>query len=335
MIPTTRTTGRFLGIGIVAAALGGAALVLHPATAGQALAAFDSVVICNGSSPCDGGTNQGIGAGVKGISLRGNGIAGQTNAVSTSQFNGHTGVYGLDASRSGAFDSGVLGISTNGFGVVGTSTNNNGTEGFSRCSICSGVYGETDNGGFGVAGRSATFGGIGVVGDGGPSGIGVQGKVGTVNAGLPVIEGLDGNFTTVFEVDDGGNIHITGDLFSTGLRPRVGTKHVASYTPRASVPTIEDAGEATLRDGSAYVALDSAFASVIDDRYVVFITPEGDNGGLYVTGRTLHGFQVREARGGHSSVSFAYRILAHPYGQASKRLPSVDIVRHRYPPVHG
>jgi hypothetical protein len=335
MIPTTRAKARFLGIGIAAAVLGGTALALHPATAGQALAAFNSVVICNGFQPCDGGQNQGNGAGVKGLSLRGNGVAGQTNAVSTSQFNGHTGVYGVDNSSSGAYDSGVLGVSINGFGVVGTSTNNNGTEGFSRCSICSGLYGENDNSGFGVAGRTAISGGIGVVGDGGPSGIGVQGKVATVNAGLPILEGLDGNFTPVFIADDGGNVHITGDLFSTGLRPRAGTKHVASYTPHTSVPTIEDFGEATLRDGKASVALDPSFANLIDDRYVVFITPEGDNAGLYVSGRTLRGFEVHEARGGRSTVSFAYRILAHPYGNNGKRLPTVKVVRHPYPPIHG
>jgi hypothetical protein len=335
MISTTRATARYLGFGIVAAALGGAALALHPAFAGQALAAFNSVVICNGSQPCNGGTNQGIGAGVKGISLRGNGVAGQTN-VANSRGNGHAGIYGLDASTVGNFNSGVLGLSRNGFGVVGQSSNNNGTEGFTSCSICSGVYGESDNASFGVAGRSAVGGGIGVVGDGGPSGIGMQARVGTVASGTDVIEGLDGNFTTVFRLDDLGNIHITGDVIPDG-HARTGAKHVGSYSSRSSVPTIEDFGEATLRNGGAYVALDSSFANVIDGRssYVVFLTPEGDNDGLYVTGRTLRGFEVHEARGGHSTLSFAYRILARPYGDNARRLPVVEGVRHSYPRLHG
>lgn len=53
----------------------------------------------------------------------------------------------------------------------------------------------------------------------------------------------------------------------------------------------------------------------------MFVTPEGPNAGLYVTGKTAAGFTVRENPGGHSSIGFAYRIVATPAGAARGRLP--------------
>ncbi|MBD5656507.1 MAG: hypothetical protein IAI50_15195, partial [Candidatus Eremiobacteraeota bacterium] len=63
-------------------------------------------------------------------------------------------------------------------------------------------------------------------------------------------------------------------------------------------------------------------ADTIDRRiaYHVFVTPEGDCNGLYVTQKTPNGFAVRELRGGHSSLSFEYRIVAKPLGEDGVRL---------------
>jgi hypothetical protein len=86
---------------------------------------------------------------------------------------------------------------------------------------------------------------------------------------------------------------------------------------------MEDFGEAQLVDGQSYVRLDAAFANVIDGHssYLVFITPEGDSHGLYVTEKSSAGFAVRENEGGHATIAFSYRIVAKPYGDASPRLP--------------
>jgi hypothetical protein len=86
---------------------------------------------------------------------------------------------------------------------------------------------------------------------------------------------------------------------------------------------MEDVGEAQLVNGQAVVPLERTFASTIDTSrpYLVFITPEGDSRGLYVSTRSLAGFVVRESMNGHSNVAFQYRIVAHPYEDASARLP--------------
>jgi hypothetical protein len=84
-------------------------------------------------------------------------------------------------------------------------------------------------------------------------------------------------------------------------------------------------GEGRLVNGAARVQLDPAFAGAIAQQpnYLVFITPEGDTRGLYVTGKSLTGFEVRESQGGRATVDFSYRAVAHPYGDASPRLPVV------------
>jgi hypothetical protein len=90
-----------------------------------------------------------------------------------------------------------------------------------------------------------------------------------------------------------------------------------------SQPTREDYGEAQLANGQAYVRLDPAFANIIDHRagYLVFLTPEGPSQGLYVTGKSIAGFFVRENPGGHATIGFQYRIVAKPYGVKAQRLP--------------
>lgn len=104
---------------------------------------------------------------------------------------------------------------------------------------------------------------------------------------------------------------------------------VVSYVATQSLPTIDDFGESALENGSAYVRLDQAFANVIDQsaNYLVFITPEGDSHGLYVTQKTVKGFAVRESMGGQSSIAFSYRIVAKPLGSRDPRLPMVDMPR--------
>jgi hypothetical protein len=93
------------------------------------------------------------------------------------------------------------------------------------------------------------------------------------------------------------------------------------------MPSIDDFGEAQLVSGHAYVRLSADFANVIDKNvnYLVFITPEGDSRGVYVTDKTQVGFTVKENQGGHSSLAFSYRIVAKPYGVNKPRLPMESI----------
>jgi hypothetical protein len=359
---------------------------------------------CTSSSPCIEYDNNGSGPGIRGISLGGNGLAGATNFNSTSSTNAREGLIGNDISTSGSFNAGVRGLSvrgvgvagqsTNNAGVQGNSTNNNGVFGDSQSGAASGVYGQNDGGGYGVAGRvTKNFSLAAILADAGSTGasaleadsqngIGVFATTGSASeAVLPfesavialdkstggligvdaisnqgtalvatsagpqvafqveavgagnLMVGVNNSSQIVMRLDGAGNMH--AHSFTADLTATTGQKLV-SYTPRASEPTIEDFGEAQLSNGSAYVRLEPRFASTMARglSYLVFITPEGDNRGLYVTQKTPAGFAVRECQGGHSMLAFSYRIVAKPFGSHEARLPVVELPKLRTIPPY-
>jgi hypothetical protein len=368
---------------------------------------------CSSTSPCLTETNSKSGAGVKGISNGGNGSVGQTKFNSTSPSNGAAGVFGQDVSTSGAFDSGVLGTSTNGIGVQGKSVNGYGVvavsanqsalfvenTGFSdgiqsialhndgtnsstqNASLTfgvgrSGMWGHddsTDGGhlnagvagsstnGIGVSGSSTNYVGVNAVGGGSVTqdfpALSVVGNAGnhalitacgsgSVNPcdafdAKFIVDGI-GDVITHASIDADGNVDIRGQYQINGSCV-LGCAHsrntgsgtaVTRYVPTASVPSVEDYGEAQLVNGQATVHLGADFANVIDRgaTYLVFITPEGDTNGVYVTQKTSGGFEVRENHGGHSSAAFQYRIVAKPYGATGSRLPMVNTRVHGFAP---
>jgi hypothetical protein len=76
---------------------------------------------------------------------------------------------------------------------------------------------------------------------------------------------------------------------------------------------------------AATINLDAAFAETVNTSagYHVFLTPNGDCTGLYVSQKSLSSFEVRELGGGASSIAFEYRIVAHRKGQEGIRMPDV------------
>jgi hypothetical protein len=77
---------------------------------------------------------------------------------------------------------------------------------------------------------------------------------------------------------------------------------------------IEDFGTRQLVDGKAEVRLDPDFAAVVQtDAYHVFLTGHDEQAdALVVTSRGAGGFTVTERRGGTSSGTFSYRVVARP-----------------------
>jgi hypothetical protein len=144
-----------------------------------------------------------------------------------------------------------------------------------------------------------------------------------------------GNF---FSVDYNGDVSAAQLTTTKGTYVRTtgssGTTRM-SYSARTTTPVMEDFGEAQLVDGHGYVKLDAALSDVIDERntYFVFITPEGDSNGLYVSQKTPAGFTVREQRAGHSTLAFQYRILAKPVDDDSTRLALAPPAPH-HDPLH-
>jgi hypothetical protein len=155
-----------------------------------------------------------------------------------------------------------------------------------------------------------------------------------------MMSAFDSSGTALMQLNNNGDLLIYGTLIQ-GLDCSAGcldgkrrVRSVSGYAALESEPTIEDNGEQTLVNGVARVSLDPKFANVIDASrpYIVTVTPEGDCNGLYVTGRSIHGFVVRELRGGTSNVGFGYRIVANQYGTNATRLPMSDVRRMRRQP---
>jgi hypothetical protein len=158
-------------------------------------------------------------------------------------------------------------------------------------------------------------------------------QAGTAGTDHDALELYDTNGYDKTRITDAGNIYAAGHIFTSGscsngcMVNDKQVRRVAEYTPAEAEPTVEDNGEANLNNGRADVVLDPKFANVIERNsdYLVTVTPEGDCRGLYVANRTMNGFTVRELQEGHTNVGFAYRIVAHRFGDHAERLPMMAV----------
>jgi hypothetical protein len=280
------------------------------------------------------------------ITNDGNGVEGETSG--TIDFN--SGVVGVASATSGV-TYGVNGVNnaTNFFaaGVEGdsfaTSGPTLGTVGTTASPTGTGVWG------FGFApsntGKGIGCCPVGVWGDTGSNGGGAAGLVGTADdgQGLYLENNSPSGHPTAFMKQDasgkfalfagGGNnlnsctIDTNGALFCPGGTSAValvdsGQRQVALYGVQSPQSWFEDFGSGSLQSGATAVTLDRTFAQTVNasSEYHVFLTPEGDCRGLYVSKKTAGGFEVRELGGGQSNVAFGYRIVALRRGFESVRL---------------
>jgi hypothetical protein len=121
-----------------------------------------------------------------------------------------------------------------------------------------------------------------------------------------------------------GNTTCSGTLKSTVKATTAGGAghNVETYAVQAAENWFEDAGAAQLVNGVARVNLEAIFGQTVNTQieYHVFLTPDGDCKGLYVSAKNASGFEVHELGGGTSSVAFEYRIMAKRVGHESERL---------------
>jgi hypothetical protein len=257
-----------------------------------------------------------------------------------SSTNGNTfGLYGVSTGTA------VVGKTTGGNGNSGVAGINNGTSGAGL-----GVYGYAANGS-GVYGISVADGSAGVAGyqlnEFSSTGYGLYGETADATGTYPVIYGqgdtASTNLLDVRDNADGGSscvIDPEADLLCSGVTEAKAVRarhltssgqHVLAYAAESASATLDDVGTAHMVDGVANVPIDRAFASTIDrnSAYHVFITPLGESRGwLYVASKTPAGFQVREAQSGRSTLSFDYRIVAHPIDAKNDRLPLAAPMPH-------
>lgn len=181
-----------------------------------------------------------------------------------------------------------------------------------------GFFGESTSS-YGVFGQSSSsYGLVGVTNNG-------NGVYGQVNVAPQA--GVVGR-----QEDSSGNwaLYGFGNIGATGTKSSVvsvenGTRQVALYAVESPDVWFEDYGSGHLVSGVANVKIDPAYAQTVNTgiEYHVFLTPNGDCEGLYVTARTATSFEVRELRQGKSNVAFDYRVIARRRGYETQRLADV------------
>ena len=269
----------------------------------------------------------GITNGVYGSSASsaGYGVQGSSPYVGVYGTSPNVGVYG-SSSGGGAFVVGVQGASSD-LGVYGQASGASSTGvGFDDA----GVWGNT-------AGTSQDY--IGVLGTADDNNAGAfYNNSGSDTSGygatLYALNNSGDSSTLIFQATNSGGswcvIFTGGDLSCTGtvsgtVRAGDGARRVMVHSVQSPENWFEDFGSGTLANGAATVALDPTFASTVNTAtdYHVFLTPNGDCKGLYVSQKSADSFEVRELGGGQSSFAFDYRIVAKRAGYENQRLEDV------------
>jgi len=273
--------------------------------------------------------------------------AGPTGVEGYTSTNGGAGLNGQDASTGGGYA--ISGTSTNGTGVYATTTNGiwalyavNNSSPYLEQTF--GIEGATlgNEGGVGVYGQSGSSSQTflpdeaGVWGDGGTingyDGYGVVATAG--NASALVADNnspfYDSYTLSIFNWNDQGStlyaynsaqkgcsIDNFGNLICTGSEIAIvpidgGQRRVALSAIESPKNWFEDFGSEQLSKGAAVVRLEPGFAQTANTtlEYHVFLTPNGDCKGLYVSEKSPASFEVHELGGGISNVRFDYRIVA-------------------------
>jgi hypothetical protein len=219
----------------------------------------------------------------------------------------------------------------------GHSRQNNGVQGKAESYDASGVYAQNNGGGWGVTGRTnnnkdgmraAVLGESVGTPPGGGFGVGVMGYSSNGYGGVFITGQAGGNAPFA----NSGGIRVVGEIvktqgeYSEALPHPDGSQRLL-YAPLSPESWYEDFGRAQLVEGRAEVELDADFVAVLgidDDSYHVFLTPEGDTGGLYVSDRDARSFTVREQQNGTSSVGFSYRVATKNKHRQPERFAKLE-----------
>ena len=218
-------------------------------------------------------------------------------------------------------DVGVVGSSGLDVGVFGKSSASAGVYGLTLASDTTGVFGLAtgDSAGvWGSVGSGSTWPGVEGFSAGGN---GVRGvSVASAGGGSVGVVGYSMYGTGIFGITDSPTNSVWGGAFIGGLMvwgpksaavPHPDGSHRALYCVESPESWFEDFGRAKLVRGRANVKLDRNFAAVVrTNDYHVFLSPENETNGLYVSSRNRSGFEVREHQAGTSSARFSYCIVA-------------------------
>jgi hypothetical protein len=293
----------------------------HAAIAGFSKNSYGAAGASDGAGDGVLGAAEGTGNGVIGWSLQNRGVWGTAAlapGVGVDGISPNIGVRGVGA------NTGVHGQGKDtGVGVQAVATNNDALVASSGTKR--GVVGLTQSGsGVGVHGVAFP--------PGAAPGTGHTGVMGSTAAGF----GILGTANTGYAGGFAGHVIIWGNLTVIGTKsaavPHPDGSHRLTYCTESPESWFEDFGRARLAHGSAEVQFDPDFAAIVrTEDFHVFLTPEGETEGLYVSRRGQDGFEVREQRGGTSDATFSYRVVARRRDVDAARLAVIELPQT--PPV--
>jgi hypothetical protein len=253
------------------------------------------------------------GIGVSGDSETGTGVVGSSASGDGVHGTGKTGVVGKGAAVGVQGDGSGWGGNAHGIGVLGIAGQPRRDEGGNVWQPWAGRFrGDVRIEGDADVGRDCSVGNDLTVWGGAH----VAGSV-SIGSGVPA------------------TLTVVGALFVFGLKlavvPHPDGSRRGLYSLESPESWFEDFGRASLSSGKAHVDIDPDFAAVADleGDYHVFVTPEGDSNGLYVSGMTSSGFDVTEQLGGSSAIDFSYRVVARRKDVDADRFPRIDVEEAR------
>ena len=219
----------------------------------------------------------------------------------------------------------VRGVSQTGVGVRGQSSSGPGVHAQSSAGV--GVYATS-------AGRPAVIAsslrGIGAFGTS-------NGSHGAVGFARGTGTGVIGASRSGYGGEFYGPVRVLGDLTVIGGSKSAVVRHADGsyrqlYALESPESWFEDFGRAALKRGRTTVPLRADFAAVIDRKAMhVFLSPEGDCNGLYISSQSSKAFTVRERQRGTSSVAFSYRVVGRRRDIRGERMKKVSVPRR--PPL--
>jgi hypothetical protein len=231
---------------------------------------------------------------------------------------------GVTASTATTTGYGVEGSSPN-IGVYGASAGASAIAVSEGLNTLTGIWGDTGgaaNGGYvGVTGTADENNAALFENNSSSNAAVLMGNFAESSSSAIVLEAFGGTFPGVCTINVSGNITCNGTVV-TVVPADSGTRKVALYSMQSPENWFEDAGSGQLSNGSARIELDPTFAQTVNAgvEYHVFLTPNGDCKGLYVTQKAASSFEVNELGGGRSNIAFDYRIMAKRVGYENVRL---------------
>jgi hypothetical protein len=231
------------------------------------------------------------------------------------------GVFGAAISTSGS-PTGVSGNAASlvGIGVYGDSPGPS-VLGSTLGVLPAGVWGDTTDSGAGVLGTSDTAAAVAAYNKSSNQAA-LFAENNSTNSTSIVLATYSENFGGYCDIFVNGNLSCSGSVGGHAFVGPGASREVSLYAVQSPENWFEDTGSGQLHNGAALVAIEPEYAQTVNTgmQYHVFLTPNGDCKGLYVSQKSPGSFEVHELGGGTSSIAFDYRVVARRKGFENIRL---------------